>query len=327
MRSLLHIGKLPPYIGNTPLLKIEAFRKSIGVGSLEIYLKWEGNNPTGTHKDRAAYLHTINAYNGGYDSITTATCGNYGVAISYFSSRLNIKPIVFIPKNYNSTRIHEIKSYNAEVKFIDGTYEDAVKMSVEFASNGNVYDANPGGINDVTSINAYKKISYEIVKELSETPSLVSVPVGNGTTLVGIYAGFRELYDKGYSEKIPIIIGGTTKYGNQIYHSWAKGSLNPIHMDENQITETFVNEPLVAYESMNAREALKALNDTNGTIFGFEDIDFLQMHDTLWRVEGVSALPASTASLLALLTYIKIKKHHLDDGIAVSIITGGDRIG
>ena len=324
MYSLLNIETTTLNVGYTPLLRLNILKKFLGHGNMEIYLKWEGNNPTGTHKDRAAYLQVSNAYNKGYKAITTATCGNYGVAIAFFSMHFNIKSVVFIPRSYNTPKIPVMKLYNAEIMLTDGTYEDAVEKSIEYASAENIYDANPGSVNDDININAYKTIAYEIVKGLNEAPSLVSVPVGNGTTLAGVYEGFKEFYEKGYTKKIPIIIGGTTKYGNQIYLSWAKGSLNPIYMNKSQITETSVSEPLIAYKSMDAEDALKALYDTDGYMYAFDDYELLHMYNILKDTEGLVALPASTASLLALLTYFK---SFSVEGIGVSIITGGDRIG
>ena len=324
MYSLIDIKTTTLNIGYTPLLRLNIPKKFLGHENMEIYLKWEGNNPTGTHKDRAAYLHVSNAYNKGYKAITTATCGNYGVAIAFFSMNFNIKSIIFIPRSYNTPKIHVMKLYNAEIMFTDGTYEDAVEKSIEYASAENVYDANPGSVNDDININAYKTIAYEIVKKLGEVPSIVSIPVGNGTTLAGIYAGFRELYNKDYISRVPLLIGGTTKHGNQIFLSWLKHSHSPVYMDRRDILETEINEPLVSYISMNAEEALKALYDTGGYMYAFNDHEFLHMHNILKDAEGLVALPASTASLLALLTY---SKSFNAEGVGVSIITGGDRVG
>ena len=324
MYSLLNAKTTTLHIGYTPLLRLNALGKFLGPGNMEIYLKWEGNNPTGTHKDRAAYLHASNAYNKGYKAITTATCGNYGVAIAFSSMYFSMKSIIFIPRSYNTPRIHEMKLYNAEIVFTEGTYEDAVGESMEHASAENVYDANPGGVNDDISINAYKNIAYEIVEKLGKSPSTVSLPVGNGTTLAGVYAGFRELYNEGYIESVPRLIGGTTKDGNQIFLSWLKHLHSPVHMDKRNILETEVNEPLVSYRSMNAEEALKALYDTGGYVYAFNDYEFLYMHNILKDIEGLVAIPASTASLLALLTYSKSSGV---GGVGVSVITGGDKVG
>jgi threonine synthase len=89
--------------------------------------------------------------------------------------------------------------------------------------------------------------------------------------------------------------------------------------------ETDINEPLVAYESMNAGDALKAFYDTNGRVYAFDDHELIQMYEELRNRVGVDALPASTASLLALLTYLK--NLNMDGHLAISVITGGDRVG
>ncbi|MEM0057180.1 MAG: pyridoxal-phosphate dependent enzyme [Candidatus Geothermarchaeota archaeon] len=289
----------------TPLIKLSNLALFLGNGSLEIYAKWEGVNATGTHKDRAAIEHVNNAKLMGYDIITVGTCGNYGVAISYYSYVNGIRPVIFVPAAYKNTRVDEMLKYGAKVIYVNGTYEDAVKISMEYAKRNKAYDANPGSINGEASIRAYSKISYEIVQELNEAPDAISIPVGNGTTLLGVFKGFYEMYKRGIISNIPQFIGCTTSLGNQIYYSWLASSCNLVSLSKEDILETEINEPLVSYRSFDGKGALDAIYKSDGRMYAFNDAELLSASRILSTMEGLDVLPASASAILGVAAYLR----------------------
>jgi len=303
----------------TPLLRLSASRKLLGLDHLEVYVKWEGGNPTGTHKDRAALAHVSRAVSEGASTVTVGTCGNYGVAIAYYALLAGLRAVVFVPRSYENSRVWEMRKYGARVVFVDGTYEDAVEASSKAATLRGWYDANPGGRCDNTSLRAYSRMAWEIVAELGDAPYAVSVPVGNGTTMVGLYLGFLEVYKEGYATRIPRFIAASTSHANQIVESWLQGRLTPVEVPPGKVRETPVNEPLVAYRSLNAEETLRVLYETRGRAYAFGDEELVEASLLLRVVEGVSSLPASSSALLALREFAREEE---PDGALVAVITG-----
>jgi threonine synthase len=153
------------------------------VGLRQIYLKFEGDNPSGTQKDRIAFAQAMDALRRGFEAITVATCGKYGVAVAFAAALAGLRCIVYVPESYRTRRIREIEQHRAEVLRVPGDYESVVEVSRRRADEDDVYDANPGGANTALQLRAYGEIAYEIYDELRDAPAAVAVPVSNGTTL------------------------------------------------------------------------------------------------------------------------------------------------
>ncbi|MEZ0346800.1 MAG: pyridoxal-phosphate dependent enzyme [Infirmifilum sp.] len=303
----------------TPLYRLHSITKILQLDDIPVYVKYEGVNPTGTHKDRAARAHVAKAVENEMNTITVGTCGNYGVAISYFAQAAGLRSVIFVPRSYENSRVEEMKRYGAQIVLVDGTYEEAVALSSRAARVNGWYDANPGGYSDKVSFEAYSSIAHEIIYELGDAPYAVSIPVGNGTTLVGVYLGFLKAYKEGLATRIPRLVAGTTVLGNQIAASWKDSSIEPVILSPSSIKETPVNEPLVSYKSFNALEALQAIRSTDGSVYEFSDEEMLEMALLLRAVERVGVLPASAASLLALRSF---KAEEEIEGPLVAVITG-----
>ncbi len=295
-----------------------ARRIPIAQGWRRIYIKWEGNNPTGTQKDRAAYMHVRRAIEQGYDTVTVGTCGNFGASLAYFANLYGIRAVIYVPSRYTNGRVREMREYNAEVVYVDGSYEDAVERSVLDAMKYGYYDSNPGSVNGRVAIESFKAIAYEIVAALGLVPDVVSVPLGNGTTLAGIYMGFREMLDMGLSRKLPVMLGATTKLGNQIAETLRRGSEELVSLGEDEVRETEYNEPLVSIRAFDGEYALEAIRRSGGLAFEFYDDELLQLSEEL-RMEGIDPLPASSSSLGAIERYLEFGGY-LEN--AVAVVTG-----
>jgi len=302
----------------TPLLKLRLLGRVLGFDGTPVYLKYEGANPTGTHKDRAARAHVARALEEGRDTVTAGTCGNYGVALAYFARRAGLRAVIYVPRSYENSRVGEMVRYGARVVFVDGPYEEAVELSSRAARLYGWYDANPHSSSEV-SLEAYSSIAAEIVAELGDAPYAVAVPVGNGTTLAGIYLGFLRAYREGLATRVPRLVAGTTALGNQVAASWRARSAEPIPLPPSAVRETRVNEPLVAFRSFNAAEALSALYATDGRVYEFSDEEMVEMAVLLRAVEGISALPASASALLALRRFAAEERV---EGPLVAVVTG-----
>lgn len=305
-------------VGDTSLARARNIEREVGFRQL--YLKFEGGNPTGTQKDRIAFTQVRDAVRRGFDAITLATCGNYGVAMAFASCLAGLRCIIHIPETYHTKRAQEMSDYGAEIIRNEGDYEKSVILSREYAESNEVYDANPGGANTILQLRAYGEIAYEIYDELRDAPSFVAVPVSNGTTLAGIYKGFVSLYRRGKTSKMPRMIAGSSFGKNPIIAAFLKKMPECADLKPEQIHETSVNEPLINWQSLDGDHALESIRLSRGWASYASDKNMMNFSRLIREREGLNILPASTAGLIALLDLHT--KENLGNDRFVAILTG-----
>lgn len=280
----------------------------------KIWLKFEGGNPTGSMKDRAAYACLSLAKDQGFKAVAIASCGNFGASFAHLSKDFDMVAHVYVPSQYHTPRIHEIERSGGILHRADGTYEELVELSIKEARERGWYNANPGSEeNTKRSIKAYGNISYEIHEHLGYAPDMVAVPIGNGTTLAGIYYGFRRLLEDGLTDKVPRMIAASTIGGNPVVECYLKGRRTFRNIKAEEVTETAYNEPLVAWRALDGKEALRAIYESDGWATYVTDDMMKAFSDLLLRKEGLSVLPASSSSLAALAEYAKINENNGKD--------------
>lgn len=305
-------------VGDTSLNRARNIERAVGLR--QIYLKFEGGNPTGTQKDRIAFVQAGDAMRRGFDAITVATCGNYGVAVALAASLVGIRCLIYIPLDYHTNRIEEMKELGAEIIRAGDDYESAVIASQERAVRDEIYDANPGGQNTSTQLRAYGQIAYEIYDELRDAPAVVAVPVSNGTTLAGIYKGFLSLYRRGKTSKIPQMVAGSSSRKNPIVSSWIRNAPTCQDLSPADVRETKVNEPLINWHSIDGDLALDAIRAAKGWAANASDKKMLAVSKMVREREGLNVLPASAAGLIALLE--RHEKESLPGDRYVAVLTG-----
>jgi threonine synthase len=305
-------------IGDTNMTRARNIEREVSIR--QIFLKFEGNTPTGTQKDRIAFAQVLDALRRGYDAITVATCGNYGAAISLAASLAGIECVIVIPETYHTSRVKEITDTKATILRVPGTYENAVEYSQKLAEEKEYYDANAGGFNTPIQFKAYGDIAREIYDDLRDAPAAVCFPVSNGTTLAGVYRGFVSLYRRGKTTRIPRMVAGSSFGKNPIVQAYLKGQSTCEDLLPEKIHETVVNEPLINWRSIDGDYALEAIRDTDGWAAYASDKSMLGYARLIREKEGLNVLPASTAGLIALLD--RHSKNGLPSDRYVVILTG-----
>jgi threonine synthase len=305
-------------VGDTSLSRSRNIERDVGLR--QIYLKFEGGNPTGAQKDRIAFAQALDALRRGFDAICVATCGNYGAAMAIATSMAGLRCIAYIPEGYHTRRTREMLYFGSEIVRVPGNYEDAVMASRARADADEIYDANPGGANTAIQLKAYGEIAYEIYDELRDAPAVVAVPVSNGTTLAGIYRGFLSLYRRGKTSRIPRMVAGSSHNKNPIIRAYVKNRPSCEDLPPHRIRETPINEPLINWHAIDGDHALEAIRNTNGWASDASDRNMATYSRMIREKEGLNALPASTAGLIALLA--KHGKEPLPGDRYVVILTG-----
>jgi threonine synthase len=305
-------------VGDTSLSRARHGERDTGLR--QVFLKFEGGNPTGTQKDRIAFAQSMDALRRGYEEITVATCGNYGAAVALAARLAGLRCLVFIPSGYHARRLEEIAQQGAVIERVPGDYEAAVAASRQRAEERELYDANPGGANVALQLRAYGEIAYEIYDELRDAPAAVAVPVSNGTTLAGIYRGFLSLYRRGKTSRMPRIVAGSSWGKNPIVRAFLKGLPHCADLEPTKIRETPINEPLINWHSSEGDLALEAIRATDGWASTASDRAMTGAAARLRKQEGLSVLPAATAGLLAL--FDRHRREPLPGDRYVALLTG-----
>jgi len=294
------------------------------IGCKRLFLKFEGGNPTGTQKDRIAQALAGDAVKKGYQQIAVGTCGNLGAAIALAAKEANIESHIYIPTQYHTNRIGEIEDkYDGVIHRVEGTYEDAVEKCSTDAEQYGWYDANPGELHATEiALNAYGQISKEIYRALGYVPDLVSVPVGNGTTIAGIYYGFLQLFKEGKTNKLPKMVAASTLRGNPVVKSFKVHSQDIKDLQPSEIKETSYNEPLVNWHAYDGQIALDAVYNSHGFAEYASDTRMIEFSRLLKREEGLNVLPASACSLAVLPSTLKNIQLNGTKFTIVAILTG-----
>jgi threonine synthase len=296
-------------IGNTPLMRAQKLEKKLGIRRL--YLKREGENPSGTHKDRMALIYALDARSKGIDTVVAATCGNYGAALAHVCDKLNMRCHVYLPSEFCAPRRAELERMGAHIVVADGLYEDAVARSSLDATRKGLYNANAGGASKELGFYAYAFISKEIAKDLGRQPDWVAVPVGNGTCFVGVWNGFRSMSMKprmlGVSNNNSAIRGVVMK-------TWVETPVPDIRFTE-------INEPLAGNVICDAQETISSIIESNGAGVEVPDEELVEASRMIKKEEGLDILPASAGAVWGI-TKLDSRNH-----VFVSVLTGRGHLG
>ena len=304
-------------VGDTALHRARGLERHLGIR--ELYLKYEGDNPTGTQKDRIAFAQVRDALARGATDVALATCGNYGVAVALACRTAGLTCRIYVPAGYHTERGAEMERLGAHLHRLPGSYEEVVAASSALAAEAGWYDANPGGANAALQLAAYAAVGREIAAGLPGRPlTAVAVPVSNGTLLAGTYRGLAAALPQ---NRLPRLLAASSTRKNPIVESWRARRGECRDLDPAAVRETAVNEPLINWHAFDGQDALDAVYATGGAAYGISDRDLRDAAALVGRLEGYRVLPASTAGLVALLREHEALRDGLPEASYVAVLT------
>lgn len=307
-REFLPVDDSTPVVtlneGNTPLIKADNLAKKIGVDA-EIYLKFEGCNPTGSFKDRGMTMAVTKAKESGSGAIICASTGNTSASAAAYGAKAGLKTYVLIPDGYIALgKLSQAMMYGADIIAIQGNFDKALEMVREIS------DKYP--ITLVNSVNPYriegqKTGAFEICEALGQAPDYHFIPVGNAGNITAYWKGYKEWHKLGKIKELPKMMGFEAEGAAAI----VKGEriMNP----ETVATAIRIGNPA----SWKFAEA--ARDESNGMINYVTDEEILKAYKLIALCEGVLAEPASAASVAGL---IKVKDTVKSGSKIVCILTG-----
>lgn len=271
--------------GNTPLILSEDLTKRIGI---DVYLKYEGLNPTGSFKDRGMTMAISKAKEKGAKVVMCASTGNTSAAASAYAAKSGtMKSVVIIPDgNIAMGKLAQAMIHQAKVIAIKGNFDDALTIVKDITNNYPVELVN--SINPFR-IEGQKTAAFEIVDFLGDAPEFHAIPVGNAGNITAYWKGYKEYKQIGKSQQLPKMLGFQASGSAPIVRG---------HVVENP--ETIATAIRIGNPA-SWKSALEARDESGGLIDEVTDEEILQAYEILAAFTGVFVEPASAASVAGII--------------------------
>jgi threonine synthase len=270
--------------GNTPLVRADRLAAVVAPG-IELYLKCEGQNPTGSFKDRGMTVAVTRALAEGAEAVICASTGNTSASAAAYAARAGIRAYVVVPHGKIALgKLSQAVMHGARVLQIDGNFDQALRLVRD------VKERFPTRLSLVNSVNPHriegqKTASFEICDALGRPPDYHLLPVGNAGNITAYWKGYVEYRDAGVVDAVPRMMG---------YQAAGAAPLvlgRPVEEPRTVATAIRIGNPASWQGAIGARDA------SGGVIEAIEDEDILSAYRLLARTEGVFAEPASAISV------------------------------
>jgi threonine synthase len=293
--------------GNTPLIKLHNLGpKEMGI-DLNIYVKFEGLNPTGSFKDRGMFLAISKAVESGARAVICASTGNTSASAAAYAARAGLQCFVLIPDgNIALGKLSQAMIHGARVIAIDGNFDDALtavkviqaKYPVTMVNSLNPY-----------RIEGQKTGAFEISAQLGRAPDYHFIPVGNAGNITAYWQGYKEWQAAGQIKTLPRLLGFQAAGAAPIVDG------QPVKEPQTIATAIKIGNPA------SWKQAEAARDESGGVIEKVTDEEITQAQIKLAALEGIFCEPASAASIAGLLK--KARENFFQGGeTAVCILTG-----
>lgn len=295
--------------GDTGLYPCERLAKEIGIKRL--FIKNEGDNPTGSFKDRGMTVGVTWAAKLGAKAVACASTGNTSASMAAYAARRGMDAIVLIPDGKVAMgKLAQAVVHGARVVQIEGNFDDAMRLVQELSlSEGSVYLLN--SINPFR-LEGQKTLAFEVCEALNAVPDAVVLPMGNAGNISAIWKGFCEFQRAGLTARGPRMIGvqaaGAAPLVAAIRHN---SDTCKIDNPETIATAIRIGAPV------NWRKAVAAVRESGGEAGTVTDDEILAAQRDLARLEGIFVEPASAAPI----AYLRKRKWH-DVETVVCVCTG-----
>ncbi|MCA9243346.1 MAG: threonine synthase [Phycisphaerales bacterium] len=281
--------------GDTGLYRCDRLGAALGVKNL--YIKNEGDNPTGSFKDRGMTVGVTWARRLGFKTVACASTGNTSASMAAFAARAGMRAIVLIPDGKIAMgKLAQAIVHGAEVVRIRGDFDDAMRLVRELSeADGAIYLLN--SINPFR-LEGQKTLAFEVVDSLGAPPDAVIAPMGNAGNISAIWKGFTELECARRIERLPRMIGAQAEHAAPIVRYLRESTQEcRVANAETLATAIRIGAPV------NWPKAVAAIRDSGGEANLVTDDEIIAAQRRLAREEGLFVEPASAAPIAYLARY------------------------
>lgn len=280
--------------GGTPLIKAKNIIKELGLRNL--YFKNEGQNPTGSFKDRGMTVSVTRAVLSGARVLICASTGNTSASMSAYAARAGVVAAIVVPAGKVAAgKLVQAIIYGATIIRSEGAFDEALSITLETASHLKNFAV-------MNSVNPYriegqKTLAFEVYEQLGyNVPDYMILPVGNAGNISAIWKGFKELKSFGITNDLPRMVGVQAEGASPIAKAFWKGSdaVVPVEDPDTIASAIRIGNPA------SAKKALAALRESDGMVLTVSDDEIVHAREMLASKEGLFVEPASATPLAAL---------------------------
>jgi len=284
----LDISEATPVVtlgeGGTPLVPARALSERTGA---DVWVKFEGMNPTGSFKDRGMTMAISKALEHGAKAVVCASTGNTSASAAAYAAHAGIVAAVLIPEGKVAMgKLSQAVAHGARIVQVEGNFDDCLDLARELAERYPVHLVN--SVNN-DRIEGQKTAAFEIVDVLGDAPDFHFIPVGNAGNYTAYHRGYREELDRGATTRLPRMFGFQ-----------AAGSAPIVRGEVVKAPETIATAIRIGNPA-SWELALRARDDSDGYFGAIEDDVILAAQRILSREVGVFVEPASAISIAGLL--------------------------
>ncbi|ANJ66641.1 threonine synthase [Halothiobacillus diazotrophicus] len=314
--------------GNTPLIRLQNIPAKLG-RSVDIYVKYEGLNPTGSFKDRGMTMAVTKAVEAGSKAVICASTGNTSAAAAAYAARAGITAFVLIPDGKIAMgKLAQAMMYGATTLQIRGNFDDGMRLVKEVADHAPVTIVN--SINPFR-LQGQKTAAFEIIDELGRAPDYHCLPVGNAGNITAHWIGYSESCTApgGHVTDSCAFCEGACQYAQgmlcqhrpKMIGYQAAGSAPFIRGAMVDHPETVATAIRIGHPQSWDR-AWKVMSESGGWFAEVTDLEILAAQRMLTQYEGIFCEPASAASLAGLIKDIQAGK--IEEGATVVLTLTGN---
>ena len=276
--------RLTLHEGATPLIPAPRLAKWMGVQ--ELFLKFEGLNPTGSFKDRGMVVAVAKSLESGARTVLCASTGNTAASAAAYAARAGLDAVVLLPRGKVAPgKIAQAVVYGAQVVSVQTNFDGALEIARTLAQDYRaslVNSVNPDRIAGQTTA------AFEICDELGDAPEVLALPVGNGGNITSYGLGFRTFLDAGRSQRLPKLIGVQAAGAAPLVLG------HPVDEPETLASAIRIGRP-ATWEP-----AVAAANDSGGHLRAVSDAQIMDAYHAVAGKEGIFCEPASAAGVAGL---------------------------
>jgi threonine synthase len=270
--------------GNTPLLRADRLAKWVGVDDL--FLKFDGLNPSGSFKDRGMVVAVAKAVEAGARTVICASTGNTSASAAAYAARAGIECVVLLPAGKVALgKVAQAVAYGARIVTVQTNFDGALDIARQLSELH--------GAALVNSVNPYRiegqtTAAFEICDELNASPDVLALPVGNGGNITAYRLGFMRYHDRARIASLPKMLGVQASGAAPFVRG------RPVENPETVATAIRIGKP-ATWEP-----AIAAVRDSHGQFCAVSDEQILKAYGEVSRLEGYFCEPASAASVAGL---------------------------
>ena len=279
--------------GWTPIVKLDNLGKKLSLE--EIYLKDEGQNPTGTFKSRGLCAAVSKGVELGVKDFVMPSAGNAGAALSAYCAHSGAKAHVFVPKDTPELIQKEIKYMGAELTLIEGLISDAGRAAKEEGEKNNWFSVST--LKEPYRVEGKKTMGLELAEQFNWTlPDVIVYPTGGGTGIVGIWKAFEEMESLGLiGNERPKMVSVQSSGCQPIVRAFHNGDEHATPWENAQSFASGIRVP----EAIGDYLILKAIRESKGTAVAVDDSEIKEAMYSFSKIEGIMVCPEAAATVAA----------------------------